>query len=100
MPERTRTARQWLATARRVRDTDPALAERIRAALIVAGQAHPDDPLSVDLPAGEAAALDRLAPLTARWMPATPGRVPPAEDARAAAEAADAFVRAHQRRPR
>jgi hypothetical protein len=97
MPEATRTARQWHATARRVRNADPALAGRIRAALAARAYTHPDDPLTVELSGAEAAALERLAPMGGWWMPAAPGGAAPADEGRRAAEAADALVRGHRR---
>jgi hypothetical protein len=59
MPEVTRTVRRWLAAARHLRDADPALAGRVRAALAARPSAHLDahldDPLAVELSAAEAA---------------------------------------------
>jgi hypothetical protein len=97
MPTITRTVRQWTATARRL-DAGAALAARIRAALLAHADAHPDLPVGVVLTQAEVVALAHLAPMTARWMPATPAWLAGFDDARAIAEAADAFVRARQRR--
>lgn len=114
MMELTRTLRQWWATARRLEHRKigrPDLAARIRWAFPDDPHADPDSRVTVRFSEADVAVVLAQAPLTAWWMPASPGwRVQPsdwgrprqpsvgsAEDVVAAAEA---IIHAHQRRRR
>ena len=98
----TRTIPQWLEAARRLDRLDPALAARVRATLADHAAAHPGDPfpdapLAATVPATEAEALARLAPLRAgEGLDGVEGGPPPAPG-RAASAAA--VVRARRRSP-
>ncbi len=112
MVELTRTLRQWWATARRLEHRKigrPDLATRIRWAFPDDLHADPDTTVTVRFTEADKAVVLARAPLTAWWMPASPGwRVRPsdwgrprppvggrAEDAVATAEA---IIHDHQRR--
>jgi len=112
MTDLTRTIRQWWATARRLEHRvigRPDLARKIHWAFPSDPNADPDTPVTVSFLTADAGVIERRAPLTAWWMPASPGRgvqpsdwgrprhspAAPAEDVVAAAEA---IIRDHQRR--
>ncbi len=99
----TRTIRQWTATARQLeRPTAPIteyrLAARIRKVIAADPFAHPDHVMAVTVVPEEQATIERMAPLTALWMPAAPRAVALEQEARAAVAAAEAIIQGHQRR--
>ncbi|MDP9370788.1 MAG: hypothetical protein M3Q03_21385 [Chloroflexota bacterium] len=114
MIELTRTLRQWWATARRLEHRKigrPDLALQIRWAFPEDPHAPPDTPITVNFIEVDAAVVQAEAPLTAWWMPASPGwRVQPSDwgrprhptvgNAEAAVAAAETIIRDHQRRRR
>ncbi len=112
MAELTRTIRQWWATARRLEHREigrPDLAQQIRWAFPADSNAPPDTPVTVSFTAEDAAVIEHRAPLSAWWMPASPGRGlrpsswglqprTPVWSAADAVAAAEAIIAAHQRR--
>lgn len=104
----TCTIRQWNAIARFLSAKelypcphlrDHALAAKIRQATSAAPFAHPDSLLALVVTPEERATLERATPMTAWWMPPTPGEVVLKREASAAVLAAEAIIQEHQRRP-
>lgn len=92
MPQITRSLRQWRATAGHLGSSPTAAI--ITAAVRRDGFASYDELLAIDLSEAQAREIEERAPMSAWWMPATPGSTVIAAEATATAAVADAFVRA------
>lgn len=96
----TRTHRQWLATTRnlaRASGHRELIAGIVDAIGVEMATDHPDTYLAVVLTPAQSDELEAAAPMSAWWMPGTPGWLLLMDEAKRTADAADAFLRSRHR---